>query len=406
VRALALLILFALAALCAAGCAPRAGSGVGLWTAMESELPALRQVVADYEARTGVRVNLLKVPFAQLRNKFLVAAPADLGPDLLIGPQDWVGVLATAGLLDPLGQEDLSAREREGFVPVALEGVTFQSELYALPLFTECVALIRNPDLVPRAPASMEELIEVARQVSDPAIPRYGFYYDLQDLYFSWSFFSGYGAYVFGQKDGRVDPLDLGLDKPAAVQAASFLADLRLKHRLIPLSATTDLARTNFLEGQAAMILNGPWMLKDLRGQQKVRWVIEPLPPLAGGGQPRPFVGVQAVMLSKRARLRPQALALMKHLASRESLVRLARAAGRIPAGRQALEDMAGDPDIAAFARVAALGVPMPNHPAMGAVWGPMAGALEVISKGQRPAQAELTDVTARIRAKIRQMME
>ena len=101
-------LLVLLTCLCAA-CGPDAGQAdaVRLWTGLDAEFPVIQKVVADFQRQTGLRVEMLKVPFEQLRNKFLIAAPAGLGPDLVIGPQDWVGVLATAEQLEPLPEEVL-----------------------------------------------------------------------------------------------------------------------------------------------------------------------------------------------------------------------------------------------------------------------------------------------------------
>lgn len=377
---------------------------VRLWTGMaETEFPVLQKVVRDIEARTGLEVQLLKVPFEQLRNKFLIAAPADLGPDLLIGPQDWVGVLATAGLLEPLPE---SHRPGSDFVPVAVEAMTFEGQVYASPVFMECPALFRNPDLLPEAPATMRELIDASLALDGRGDGTRGFYFDLENLYFNWAFFSAEGAYIFGQVDGRTDPFDVGLDTPGAVKAAEFLRALRLEFKLIRPGATTDIAKSLYLDGKAATIINGPWFLGDVRGS-KVPYVIEPLPPMPDGSVPKPFVTVHGVMLNKAARQREKALQLLTELMKDESLVALSEASGRPPARRSAFAAAGKNPDIAAFAKLAEAGTPMPNHPAMQAVWEPMRQTMEIVTNDARvDAQAALRETKQRIVAKIRQMME
>jgi len=46
-------------------------------------------------------VNQVPVDFNNLQNKFLTAAPQGQGPDIVIGPHDWIGQFAKAGLIDP-----------------------------------------------------------------------------------------------------------------------------------------------------------------------------------------------------------------------------------------------------------------------------------------------------------------
>lgn len=405
-RRLALLLLLVAWACsaCGSNVVDRGGS-VRLWTGISDvEYPILVQIVEDFEKKNpDIQVDLLKVPFEQLRNKFLIAAPADLGPDLLMGPQDWVGVLATAGMLEPLPPGHAPG---EDFLPATVEAVTFDGEPYAAPLLMDCLAIFRNPEILPEAPKTLPELVQKAVEIDRQGKGVRGFYYDLQDLYFSWAFFNAHGAYVFGSREGRTDPFDVGLDNQGAVEAALFLRSLRLEHRLISPGATPDIAKSLFLDRKAAMIVNGPWMLGDLRNA-RIPYVIDPFPPTAQGKLPKPFVGVQGIMLNKAAGQRDKALQLLAHLVSDESLVRLSEASGRPPARRSALTLASRNPDIAAFAQLADGGSPMPNHPAVQAVWEPMRQSLELITtNGAMDAEAELRATKQRIVEKIHVMLE
>lgn len=393
------LLLWLAALLAASACrSPESSRAVSLWTGMETELPVLRRLASEFSQATGIPVRVLKVPFNQLRNKFLIAAPAGVGPDLLLGPQDWVGVLAAAGLLEPL------SADRDRFLPVALEATTFQKKLYALPLFTECLALIRNPRILPRRPPTLEEFLEAAAAARHTPGVDYGLYYEVHNLYFSFPFFAAHGVSIFGKRNGVIDPLDLDLGSPGAIEAARLLRAIRSQQG-IPADATPDFAKSLYLEGRAAAILNGPWMLGDLR-KAGVPYSIEPLPPTARGQKLRPFVGVQGIMLRRGARRRREALALMEHLAEPRAVAALCRASGRPPALREALREVADDADITAFGRVAQEGIPMPNHPAMGAVWEPMHQALELVTTGREAPERELPETVERIREKIRRMLE
>lgn len=374
-----------------------------LWTGFENELPTLVRLADEFSRQSGKKVRIVKVPFSSLRDKYLIAAPAGQGPDLLIGPQDWVGVLKTAGMIEPLPAGTLD--RPDDFMPVTLQAMTFQGKLYAVPLVAQCVALIRNPELVPRHPRNLEDLVALAHQaqVGD----HYGFYYELKDLYFSWPFFATYGAYLFGTTpDGQLNPSDLGLATPGAVKAGEFLRRLTAEG-LVPSDASNDLARSLYLEGRAGMILNGPWFLKELRSA-KVGYVIEPVPGV--GEAPAPcLVTVEGVMLNNRAIAREPAVEFLKFMARPEVQEQIALASGRPPANKVALEAAGRDPvvgpDLLAFARVVEVGIPMPNHPALSPVWDEMKQAVELITKG-RPAGPQLDLTQQRVVKRIRQMME
>ncbi|MEW6280159.1 MAG: extracellular solute-binding protein [Candidatus Eremiobacterota bacterium] len=399
-----LLLLGLLLTLTACGQQGRDPNEVLLWTGFESELPTLHQLAREFRVETGISVRTVKVPFSRLRDKYLIAAPAGQGPDLLIGPQDWVGILTTAGLLEPLPEAVLPASERVNFLPVTVQALEFEGRLYAVPLVADCVALIRNPTLVPHHPDSLDELVELARAAQAPGV--YGFYYELEDLYFSWPIFAAYGARLFQVHDGRIDPTAPALDEPAAVRAASFLQSLR-REGLIPVGATTDMAKSFYVEGRAGMILNGPWFLQDLRNA-KVAYAIEPIPGTRSHPA-APLVTVQGIMLNNRAVARENALRFLSFMARPGPQTRVALASGRPPAHREALAEAGRDatvgPDLQAFARVIERGTPMPNHPAVSAVWAPMKQALELITTGVDPAE-QLHQTRLLVERKIRQMME
>lgn len=385
--------LLALALLGLLACSPREDDppAVRIWSGWEAELPVLRDLLQEFTQVTGLPARLLHVPFGQLRNKFLIAAPAGLGPDLLLGPQDWIGVLATAGLLSAI-PDDLAPRSppRGDYLPVAVEGVTFDQQIYGVPLFTECLALIRNPTLLPDQPATLAALIQAGQDLQGRRPDLRPLYFDPEDFYVSWAFFAGHGAYLFGQRGGDTDPFDVGLDTPAAIEAATFLRRLRQDLAFIPSGATADLAKSLFLEGRAAAILGGPWLLKDLQARG-VPYRIDPFPLTASGGRPRPFVGTQGIMLSRHTRQPASARRLLEHLSTEDSASRLALASGRPPARRGALRRASAEsPDIEAFAAIAEQGTPLPTHPAMGAVWAPMQRALQLITDRPGGTEAEI----------------
>ena len=59
----------------------------------------------------------------------------------------------------------------------------------------------------------------------------------------------------------------------------------------------------------------------------------------------------------------------------------MAKLSGRIPASVSALDEVMDDPIIAGFGAALLHSEPMPNIPAMGAVWAPMGNALTVLTE-------------------------
>ncbi|MBS2038412.1 extracellular solute-binding protein [bacterium] len=370
-----------------------------VWTAFEGpELEAFKGLCSRY----GQPVEVLGVPFDGLKNKVLVATPAGQGPEIVVGPQDWLGVFSAAQLLEPLPESMVGPLKKE-VLPVAMDGVTYEGKVYAYPILLDGLALLRNPELAPRSPKSIEDLRDYALELQNHSTAKgfKGFYFDLRELYFSWPFFSASGATVF--KSGGLDP---GLTGPEGVQATLYLKSLR-DQGLVPLGAQNDFAKSMFLDGRLAMTLNGPWFLGDLRAR-KTPYIIEPVPP--GTHPAASFIGVNGLMVNQLSPRKQDAFPLVEFLGSKDCQVTMALASGRVPARRDAQAEVAKDPikgpDIAAFTRVVEQGVAMPNHPAANAVWDPMKQSLELITKGEVDPTTELQGADRAIREKIQRMVE
>jgi len=366
-----------------------------VWTAFEgAELEAFKGLCASY----GKPVEVLGVPFDGLKNKVLVATPAGQGPEVIVGPQDWLGVFSAADLLQPLPDSLVTPLKQE-VLPVALDGVTYDGKVYAYPLLLDGLALLRNPELAPRSPKNLDDLRDYAVEIQKGDKVK-GFYFDLRELYFSWPFFSAYGATVF--KNG----LEPGLTGPEGLQASEYLRQLR-ELGLIPLGAQNDFAKSMFLDGKLAMTLNGPWFLGDIRAK-KIPYVIEPVPP--GLHAAASFIGVNGLMINKLSPRVEDTYPLVEFLGNKDSQVTMALASGRVPARRDAqlvvAQDPVKGPDIAAFTKVVEQGVAMPNHPAANAVWDPMKQSLELITKGEVDPATELRGADEAIRQKIQRMVE
>lgn len=405
-----------LLALLLMACAPKVDPNeVVLWTAFEGEeLATLRASVNEFASSTGRKVTVLQVPFAAFQQKMLIAGPARQGPDLLIGPHDWIGQLRTADLLAPAPTE-LIAPEDPSFYEIAKRCVSFDGTIYSVPLMMECVVLARNTELCPKSPKTLDEMVEEARACAERNPGILGFAYQMRDFYFTGAFMAGFGADFLAPFSGDQLNLDaINFATPEGVAGATWVADLGKGHKydLVPLDMTNNTAVELFLKGRLGMILCGPWNLGAIRSSG-TPYVLEQLP----NGPARacsPFVGVTGVMMSRFSTEKNGVKELMAFLASPEVTARLCQSAARAPARKETaekLKQMVTDPEVARdlelFSQAAQNGTPMPNHPAVGAAfWSSMQGCFELIIKGQVSPEKELQETSERVRAKIRFMTE
>ena len=351
-----------------------------VWTHFQDEsLTWLQEELANFENAFGVDVEIVFVPVNEMIQNMLLNAPQGTGPDLIVTtPHDQIGQLAEAGVAADMSQyatasylSDLSEQARLAF--------TLGGGLYGLPMYVDGVALIVNRDLVPEGPETLEEFLAIAQeQTTDDT---FGFLQvqEVDTFYHNFAWLNGFGGYVFGREaDGDLDPSDIGLANEGAVQGAEFIRDLRYEYDLIPAGTDYNVVQGQFLEGNAAMIVNGPWAIPDYLAAG-LNIEVLPFPAAEDGTEFAPFMGVQGVVMNRFSTNRIAAANLAKWLIRPDAQVSLAEFGGRIPASQSAAEQVSDDPIISGYARALADATPMPNIPEMGQVWAPMQTALALI---------------------------
>jgi maltose/maltodextrin transport system substrate-binding protein len=144
------------------------------------------------------------------------------------------------------------------------------------------------------------------------------------------------------------------------------------------------------------MIINGPWSWAAYR-DAGIDVGVAPIPTVAGEASP-PFLGVQALAINAASPNADLAVELIENYILTDEGLATWNANG----GLGALADVSAgaaqdDANIAATLANAAIGVPMPSNPEMGAFWSAMQPALTNITTGQSTVADALTDAAARI---------
>jgi maltose-binding protein MalE len=360
----------------------------------ENRASAVEEVAPAFTEETGVIVNVELVDFGQIRDQVGVAGPAGEGPDVFIGASDWVGELATNGVLEPL---DAGAWSGD-FTDASLNALTFDGTLYGVPYAVEAIALYYNTELVAEAPATFDDLIAACEADEVEAclgVPGAG---DGPDAYHNYPFISATGGYIFGEADGSYDPSDVGLDSEGAIAGAEFLSEITASGVL---GATNyDEAKNLFLAGEQPFWITGPWELGGA-ADWEVAWSVAKIPTI-DGGTPQPFIGVQAFFLSSFSENKLVAQSfLFDFIASQEGQNSLFAADGRPPVHSAIIDQVSGNAAISAFGASAADGVPIPNIPEMGSVWGALGDNLQLLRNGEVDATAAMQTAAESVRAAL-----
>ena len=356
--------------------------------------PVVEAAAQAFTSETGAEVSVEILAYGELRDEVIAAAPAGAGPDLFIGSHDWTGELVRAGVISPLG-----LRSRAGeFFEVAVDAFTYEGDLFGVPFAMEAVGLFYNKGLVSEPPVSFAALRSVCDDLGFPteegppclAIPA-------GEPLHQFPFIGGFGGYVFAFENGTFDTTDVGLDSAGAIEGATFLSRLYQDGYAdgeVDYSTMADL----FNQGLVPFMWTGPWQIvqADAAG---IEYGVGRLP-LMEGNAARPLVGVQGFFLNSFSE--NQVLAetfLLDYIATTETILQLSGAIYRVPALRSALNEITDDPNLAAFAESGIGGLPLPNVPELESVWGPLAEALEAISRGADDPAAEMATAAEAVRS-------
>ena len=379
----------------------RAEGDLVIW-ADDTRVAALQPFADSFGEENGVTVTLQELAFEQIRDQMQVAAPAGEGPDVIVGAHDWLGQLVTNGVV-----ASVEVPNPDDFQDVAIEAFTYEGQLYGLPYAIENIALVRNTDLVPEAPATFEELEQTALELQESGEVELGLAIqaDAPDPYHNYPLFTALGGYVFGQNpDGTYNPEDIGIDSEGGLAAAGKFREW-VDSGLINPDVTYDVMVDSFGSGNAAFAITGPWAVsqEDPPGfqAQGVPYEVSAIPPVEGG-TPQPFVGVQGFMVSAFAEngLLAQTF-LSDYMSTEEAQLALFEAGGRPPALVSAFEQVQDDPDVAGFGASGAEGVPLPAIPEMGSVWSAWTDAYGLIYQGQGDPAENFTNAAEQIRTLI-----
>ena len=400
----------AVAALALAGCstgAPGAGDEapaedtgtLTVWLDAD-RLDALEDVAARFKEDRGITVKLVNKDFGDIRDDFITQVPTGKGPDIIVGAHDWLGKLVQNGVVAPLELGDIAG----DFQEVAVTAMSYEGQTYGLPYSVENIALVRNTDLAPDAAATFDEAIATGSGLVEAGTAEYPFLVGLDpaasDPYHLYPLQASLGAPVFGvDENGTYDAANLALGGAAGEAFAVKLAELGASG-VLNTNISGDIALEEFNAGKAPYYLTGPWNLPAIK-EAGIAYAIDPIP-TTGDQAATPFVGVQGFYVSAQSE---NALAanefLVNYLGTEEVQTALYEVGGRAPALLSSFEAAQGDADVAAFGAVGADGVPMPNVPAMDAVWADWGATQVAIINGQGDPVALWQAMVTSIESKI-----
>jgi arabinogalactan oligomer / maltooligosaccharide transport system substrate-binding protein len=368
------------------------------WTG--AYLTAKQAIVKSYEAaHPNVHITLVN---QNDDTKTIAAVKAGTGPDIVQDPVDHVGTLAAAGVIVPIDQYMPQSTLTSTYTQTAAQSVEYNSHVYGVPEVSEILTIMYNKSLISadQLPKTTDDMFNFEKSYGSAHPGSYGIVWDVNNVYDDAGFFYGYGASLMDASGNTT------ISSPAGVAASSYIAQY---NTVLPKDINGQTATALFNSGKAAAIIDGPWAYTGYGqaiGTDKLGFAT--LPVVNSTNQPvKPFVGGKAFMLTRNAKNPALAVDFMEYFTNAANQATMCASTGEIPSNLAAGQDpkITGNAAISAFvAQVKAGGVPFPNTPYMGQVWGPMGKALTAVWNGNETPSNALSQAQTAISQGVQQI--
>lgn len=364
---------------------------LNFWTSYNNaELKVFREMLKPFEdnyaKETGkeLKIRLSRVPFEGLLPKLKLSTQAGTTPDICRVDCAHVVPLAfgqAVYALDELKTFKGTIDEyRKNFVPAAIDSNIisvrrnnkWEEHLFGIPDQTNCVVVYRNQEIFRdksdalkaagldpfKGPETWEEFIKYSKVLSDPAKNVYAYGMN-NSLWWSFPFFNTHGV-TFVKRDEKTDKLYCALDSKEAVQALKFRNDLYrqefevngLKTRIEggAWQAGGKNPDQGFKNNLYAMVISGPWSLRDYRNSG-LDFAVSEIPKGPSGSSSS--VGGTNLVVFKSCKHPGIALKLLEYITSTDFQVEWCEKLGQIPVTVDAYDkvDLSKEPELKVFYR-------------------------------------------------------
>lgn len=380
-----------------------AGSASGavtlkFWQTMNpEESKTLDEMVKAFQDQNkDIKIDVQAVPFSDAQTKYKTSAQGGDAPDVLRCEIAWTPEFAAMGLLLPI-DDKISADDKKDYLKAPFNYNIYQGKTYGIPQVTDAPALLFNKRLfkeagIANAPATMDEFYADAKKLTKNG--HYGFYVSA-DSYFLQPFLFAFGG-------GTVtDAKDIKINTPESLEGLKFM--LKFKEEKLS-QANLDFPNqynnmmTDFKEGKAAMIINGPWATADILGGKEFKdhpenFGIAPIPKgPKGQGSP---VGGHNYVISANTKHPNEAYKFIEFLNKTENQVKFANVNKVLPTRQSAYSDptLKDDAIIQGFKAQMDVATNRPVIPEGGQIFTDFTPNVEAAVKGQKKPEEALKAV-------------
>lgn len=219
----------------------------------------LNAAARDYEVKSGNKIILKKVPMDVMNTRYRVFAEKGGGPDIIIGPADWIGQFNNQKGLNLLVSLDnyVTEKKKNTFLPQAFEFCSYEKLIFGLPFGINNLALVYNKDLIKSAPKTTKEMIKKGKELMTQKKGVYGLVYNNRNYYYHWVWVTGFDGNPFKNKKTTYNSVE-------QIKAMEFAKSLEIgENSIMPADLNEEMAVSMFGNGKAGMIITGPWEINE-----------------------------------------------------------------------------------------------------------------------------------------------
>lgn len=290
----------------------------------KSEIDILKPILSDFEKENPeIKIDFMHIPQNYFQKIHLLFA-SNTAPDVIFINNLYLPIYANANLL-----EELTVNQND-FYPQALEALSWNGKLYAIPRDVSNLVVFYNKDLFdrknityPTSEWNFDDFLKTAQKLTDKNT--FGVSFEEDPLF--------YLPYLMSSGGGI---LPSEIEKKGSQYGLNFYADLRKKYHVAPLkseSASATMAQM-FLQQKLGMYISGRWMVPKLREEADFDWDVTQFPKGTNGSIVQ--LDASGWAIAKSSKHKEEAQKLVNYLASSKNSEKFATNGLIVPARKDA----------------------------------------------------------------------
>jgi len=237
---------------------------IELWYTYEGS-DVVQDAVEAYESlHPNITINFAEQPSSGWIDKFINVAQTGNAPDIFLAKGSWFGELAKLGYIKSITNFLLPSEEAE-YIDSAINGLSYENELWGLPFWFDSILLLYNKDMFdsqalayPNENWTDVELLNTALSLTNRLEEVYGL---------AWATISPYmwPAFQYGFDHGPLyQDGEIVVNDSASADSLQYIYDLKWDHRCVKYDDSSSSATQAFEANKAGMIIYGGWYIPNL----------------------------------------------------------------------------------------------------------------------------------------------